>query len=159
MANLTGIREIFSGDTTIVDTVAQYPMLSRARDENGNEYIYLTGCSSTVLGSWVIYDELGATTLLAANAKGFVAVAMAAIDSTSEYGWYCIFGNVEARVVTGTSADTSCGRETADGCVGDGRAAGDEIIGAMIRDGNATGSTAALTCQISYPFVNDATGA
>lgn len=157
MAQLTGVASILSGDTTVVDTTQRFPLLTRARDLSGNEYIYLKGVANTALGSWVTYDEVGVTALLAANAKGFVAVAMAAIVANS-YGWYCVFGSVEAKVVNNTAADTSCGRETEDGSVGDGRVAGDEIIGAIVRDANATGATAAVTCQISYPIVNDITG-
>ena len=153
MANLTGIIQILPGATTVVDTTAQFPMLQRARDTSGNEYIYLTGVASTILGSWVTYDELGITTLLGANAKGMVAVAMAAIDSTSEYGWYCIFGNCEAAIAANSAADTVIGFETTAGYAGDGKAAGDMIYGAMERD--ATTTAAVVTVQISYPFVTD----
>ncbi len=156
MAKLTGITQIFSGDTTAVDTILNHPLGTHAVDVDGNEYIYLTGVGSTVLGSWVTYDELGITALLAANAKGPVAVAMAIIDSTSKYGWYCIFGTVEAKIAASSDADTCIGREGADGVCGDGRATGDEIIGAMERD--ATTSAAVATVQLFYPLVNDKTG-
>jgi ABC-type uncharacterized transport system permease subunit len=69
---------------TNVDTVQKYTFGSRVQDKDCNEYIYLKGVASTLAGSWVTYDELGVTTLLAANAKGPVAIAMAATDSTSE---------------------------------------------------------------------------
>ena len=153
MANLTGIYQIFSGDTTIIDTTQKYPFLSRGRDTDGNEYIYLTGVASTILGSWVTYDELGITTLLAANAIGPVAVAMAIIDSTSEYGWYCISGVCEAAISANSTADTAIGFETTAGYAGDGKAAGDVIAGAVQRD--TTTNAAVVTVQLNYPYVDD----
>ena len=143
---------------TAIDTVAKYAMGSRVQDKNCNEYIYLKGVASTVAGSWVTYDELGITTLLAANAKGPVAVAMA-VTVADTYGWYQICGSAEAQIVTATAADTTIGYETAAGCAGDGRAAGDEIGNCMCRDANATGGTINCTVQIMYPFVDDFLGA
>jgi hypothetical protein len=144
---------------TQIDTAQAYEFGSRVQDKNCNEYIYLKGIASTVVGSWVTYDELGVTTLLAANAKGPVAIAMAITDVATEFGWYQIAGTAEGRIITGTSVDTTVGRETTDGIVGDGRAAGDEINNCMCRDANATGATIVATVQIMYPFVNDFTGA
>lgn len=143
-----------------IDSAAQYEIGTRYRDEsNGKEYIYLKGIGSTLEGSWVTYSiDDGTTALLAANAKGFVAVAMAAIVA-NKYGWYQVFGLASALVVTGTAVDTTVGRETTDGYVGDGRAAGDEICGAYCLEANASGSSALTDVQLSYPFVNDFTGA
>lgn len=152
MANLTGIVEIYPGDTTIVDTTAKFPMLTRGRDSAGCEYIYLTGVASTVVGSWVTYDELGITTLLVANAIGSVAVAQG-ITVASTYGWYCIFGSTEAKISANSSADVCIGFETTAGCAGDGKAAGDMIYGAVQRDTVTTAAVA--TVQLSYPFVTD----
>ena len=155
MANLTSRRQIFSADTTVIDTVQQYPFLSRAFDTDGNEYIYLTGVGSTIVGSWVTYDELGITTLLVANAVGPVAVAMAIINSTSKFGWYQIFGTAEACVITTTAADAKCGFETTAGYVGDGMASGDVLTGAITRESSAS-TTGVYTVQLSYPFATDA---
>ena len=150
---LSGESRIFADDTSVVDTTQKYPFGFRAKDTLGNEFIYLTGVSSTIAGSWVTYDELGITTLLGANAIGPVGVAMAAIDSTSKYGWYCIYGTVEGDYSANCAADVAIGYETAAGHVGDGHAAGDQIYGAVSRD---TITTAGLgTTQINYPFVDD----
>lgn len=153
MAELTGVIQIVGSDTTQIDTTQKYPFGQRAVDTDGNEYIYLTGVASTVVGSWVTYDELGITTLLVANAIGPVAVAMAILDSTSEYGWYCIRGTVEASLAANCGANASIGYEGASGAAGDGKAAGDTIYGAFSRD--ATTTAAIATCQILYPFVDD----
>lgn len=154
MAELTGRTQIFSGNTTVVDTVQQHDFGTRAFDTVGNEYIYLTGVASTVVGSWVTYDELGITTLLVANAIGPVAVASAILDSTSKFGWYCIWSMaVEASLAANCAANVSIGYETASGAAGDGKAAGDAIYGAVSRDSTTTAAIA--TCQINYPSVDD----
>jgi len=144
---------------TQIDTVQAYTFGSRVQDKDCNEYIYLKGVTSTLVGSWVTYDELGVTALLAANAKGPVAVAMAILDANTKFGWYQIAGTASGLEVTATSDNTSVGRETTDGYVGDGRAAGDEIGNCMCRSANATGSSILGTFQIMYPFVDDFLGA
>ena len=154
MANLTSSYQIFPGDTTIIDTTATVPVLTRAKDENGNEYIYLAGCTSTIVGSWVTYDEAGATTLLVANAIGPVAVAMAITSTTAKYGWYQVFGKCEACLITGTADNAFLGFETTAGYAGDGQASGDCITGAVSRESSAS-TTGVYTCQICYPSVND----
>jgi len=155
MANLTGGAQTFSGDTSVVDSTAQHTLGVRAKDASGNEYIYMLGVGSTIAGSVVTYDEAYATTLIAANAIGPVAVAMAATVA-SKYGWYCVFGTCDADVVASSADNSTVGRETTDGKVGDGRAAGDEIIGMVQRE--ATTGAALAAVQLTYPFVNDKTG-
>ena len=153
MPQLSGISQILSGDSGDIHTTQMHKFGTRAVDVDGNVWIYLKGVASTVLGSWVTYDELGVTTLLVANAKGFVAVAGAILDATTDFGWYCIFGEVEASLAANCGADALIGYEAASGAAGDGYAAGDMIYGAMIRD--ATTTAAIATVQISYPFVTD----
>jgi len=48
------------------------------------------------------------------------------------------------------------GREGADGVCGDGRASGDQLIGAISRE--ATTNAAVATVQINYPYATDALG-
>lgn len=158
MALLSGPPVGFHAATGVVDTTAKVPLGTRARGSDGfSEFIYLQGVASTAIGSWVTYDENGATALIVANGKGPVAVATAATIA-STYGWYCIFGTCQALLAANCADNASIGRETTDGYAGDGRAAGDEIVGAMSR-GATAGSAALATVQLSYPFVNDATGA
>lgn len=127
-------------------------------DVDGRKWIYLAGVASCVEGSVVTYDELGVTALIAANAIGPVAVAGAAIVA-NKYGWFCIFApqGVTGRIAASSAVDTRVGREGADGVVGDGRTAGDEIYNMVSR--TATTTAAAGTLQFAYPFVDDANGA
>jgi hypothetical protein len=156
MAYLVGPR-VTAGAPGQVDSTALNPVMTRAFDEDGNEYIYLQGVASTAIGSWVTFDEAGVTALLAANAKGFVAVATAATVA-STYGWYLIYGTGQALLAANCADNATIGREGADGVAGDGRAAGDEIVGAMSR-GATAGAQALAAVQLSYPIVNDFTGA
>ena len=141
---------------TQVHSSKKYRIGTKKKDVAGNEYVYLKGVSSLVAYDAVTFDEAGATTLLAANAIGPVAFAQAAVDSSSKYGWFCIAGSTNANIVASSSDNASIGRETTDGKVGDGRAAGDQIIGAVAR--TATTTAAVGTVQIWYPSVNDITG-
>lgn len=158
MANLSAQGPVGAhANTDTIDTTAQVPVGTRMKDTAGNEYIYLKGVASTVAGSWVTYDEAGLTTLLAANAIGPVAVAMAATVANT-WGWYCIFGSVSAQLAANCADNARLGRETTDGFAGDGRATGDQIIGAISR-GSTAGATALTAVQIWYPCVTDDTGA
>jgi hypothetical protein len=157
----TGAPGASVGLLTDVDTTQRNPLgaVSDGVDNFGNkaEFIYLKGVASTIAGSVVTFDEAGVTTLIAANAKGPVAIAMAAIDSTSKYGWYCIKGTVKADVVANSADNSTVGRETTDGKIGDGRAAGDQIANAFQRE--ATTAAALAYVQIDHPFVDDFLGA
>jgi len=153
MANLTNRASVFSGKTGVVDSTLAHKLLTRAFDEDGNEYIYLAGVASTAAGSWVTFDEAGLTALLAADAIGPVAVATVANTSASTYAWYCIYGQCEATLAASCANNAKLGRETSDGLAGDGFASGDAISGAVSRD--STTSAATVTVQLCYPSVND----
>jgi len=157
MPNLSGYPLGSHANTSTVDTTQQVPIGTRQRDASGNEYVYLKGVASTLAGSWVTYDEAGTTALLAANAIGPVAVAGAATVANT-WGWYCVYGSCSALLAANCADNARLGRETADGYAGDGRAAGDEIYGAISR-GSTAGSAALTSVQIYYPFVDDANGA
>jgi hypothetical protein len=117
----------------------------------------MKGVASTVAGSWVTYDEAGVTALLAANAKGPVAVSGGATVA-NKFGWYCVFApvGVSAQLAANCADNALIGREGADGVAGDGRTAGDEIYNAITR--GSTSSAAAATVQIMFPHVDDANG-
>lgn len=153
MANKVGAVLASVGALTDIDTTARNPLMTVVQDENGGEYIYLTGVASTGAGSWVTFDELGITTLLTADAVGPVAVAMAATVA-STYGWYCIVSPKSG--VTGktdTIADNkSCYIDGTAGRVDDAGVAGDLVFRAWSR---STDSSNLATFQIDHPFVCD----
>lgn len=161
MASLiTGGQRAVVGQPGDVDTEARNVVGTRAfgRDTTGNsaEYIYLKGIGSTIVGSVVTFDELGVTALIAANAKGPVAVATG-LTVASTWGWYGIQGAFLTDVVANSADNSTIGRETIDGKVGDGRAAGDQIANAFQRA--ATTTAAVVLCQFDHSFVDDFLGA
>jgi hypothetical protein len=161
MAMQTKFRDLVNGATSDIHTSAKHILGFEAVDIEGGVWKYMKGITSCAQGSHVTFDEAGVTALLAANAKGPVAVAGAAIDANTKYGWFQVISgpSSQARIVTATSDNTLGGREGADGDVGDGRAAGDEIYSYFIRGANASGSTALTAVQFYRPFVDDAKGA
>lgn len=147
-----------ASELATVETTQRNPLGFIVPGNAGEEFIYLKGVASTVVGSWVTYDELAVTALLAANAIGPVAVSMG-INVASTYGWYCILApmGVDALMAADSAADTLVGRETANGSAGDGRVAGDQIYGVIQRE--ATVAAGLATVQIwAHPFVDDLYG-
>lgn len=154
MAELTGI--LSPGDIDVVYSRSAIALGTRILDQDGNEYIFMNGVASCVAGSWVTYDEEYVTTLLAANALGPVAVAMAAIVA-AKYGWFCIFGAVKACMAASSADNALIGYETTAGYAGDGRAAGDIMYNAIGRSATGSGAEVDAQCQIWYPWVDDQT--
>lgn len=153
MPELSGSTQIFARDTSVVDTVQQHNFGTRAYGLNeGDEYIYLQGVASTVVGDWVTYDEAGLTTRVSANGVGPVAVAMAAIVA-SRYGWYQISGvNTVALAISGggAAADQEAYLTSTAGQIDDVDVSGDLVTGVLIRVAESSGI---VTVQLSYPFV------
>lgn len=143
--------------TTTVDTTATVPLGTRRRDGSGNEFVYLKGITGVdATHNWVTYDEDNVTALLAANAKGRVAVFMAVVDANTKFGWAQIFGK---NSVAGTDAiadnavlyiDATAGR------VDDAAVTGDIVLGAISRSTDA--STNIATVELNYPQVTDTLG-
>ena len=164
------MNNITIGSQQITDTSSTqlHPLGSiiRAVDPSlgEGEFIYLKGVTGTIVGTVVTYDTstlgAGATTLIVADASGPVAVAMA-ITVGSTFGWYGIQGTFSVDTVANSAEAAPSvknpGRETTDGKVGDGRAAGDEINNFFQRV--ATTAAAVVEHQIDHPYVNNFTGA
>lgn len=144
------------GNTTDIHTSALNPVGSIAYDAAGNKYIYLKGVASTIAGSVVTFSEAYESALIVANAIGPVAVAQAATVA-STWGWYMRSGTCLVDTVANSADNGRLGRETTDGKVGDGRAAGDEIYNFVGR--TATTSAALAAAQFDNPFVDDVNGA
>lgn len=125
---------------------------TRKRDAAGNEYIYLQGVASCAAGSWVSFDELGVTTLLdtdvAASMVAPIAVAQAAVDATTEYGWFMIFGTCLANVEAAFADNSKIFAVATAGSADDSGTAGNQIVGAY---GRSAISGSQATVQLIYP--------
>lgn len=156
MALLSGGPVGAHAATGTVDTSAKVPLLTRMRGADGHsEYIYLQGVASTIAGSVVTYDEAGVTTLIAANAIGPVAIATAATNSTSEYGWYLICGTQSASCDSGVADNAKVYIDGTAGRVDDTVVTGDQVVGAVFR---GTDSSNLVSLQVTYPYVTDSLG-
>lgn len=154
MPQLKGPSLAFAGDTDAVDSSALNPVGTRALDADGNEYIYAPGVASVAVGSWVSFDDNLATTLLAANAKGRVGIAMAAIVA-DKYGWFQIYGKAVGKVLAGFVDGGLCYATATAGSVDDAVVAGDLVVGAVGRSAVASG---VADIELSYPFITDTLG-
>ena len=140
---------------TQVDDSAEYSLLTRTQDADGNEYIYLKGVASTAANLAVTYDESGQTALLAANAVGPVAVAMAAIVA-NKYGWYQIFGSGTVSTAGAVADNAALYATGTAGKVDDAVVTGDCIAGMIAR--SAAAAAGDITVQLSYPVATDKLG-
>ena len=119
------------------------------------EFIYLKGVASTAVGSWVTYNaDDYSTTLLAANAIGPVAVAMAATVA-NEYGWYQIQGKAVGLALAGFVDDANVYATATAGSVDDAVVAGDRVKRAKGASAVGTPSAGLAEFEIDRPFMDD----
>jgi hypothetical protein len=152
------IDKIPDGTIDRIDSSDICGVMTRKRDNLGNEYIYLKGVASTALGSWVTFDELGVTALLAANAIGQVAIAQAATIA-STYGWYLIAGSCQAKVAASFADNGNLYATATAGTADDAVVAGDRIKCATGRSAIDATVTGCALVQVNYPFMDDALAA
>lgn len=156
MGKLSGHKQVFHGAVDVIDASQLEKLGVRAIDETGNEFIYLKGVASVGVGSWVTLNENYETALLVAGAVGPVAIAAAAIDSTSEFGWFQIFGvNKDAKTDT-IATDSALYIDGTAGRVDDLGVSGDLVIGAYSMTAD---SSNVATVFIIYPSVSSDLGA
>jgi len=122
----------------------------------GGEFVYLKGVASCALGSWVTYNaDDNTTALLAANAIGPVAVAMAA-TTASYYGWFQIGGKAIGKCLTQLASNNRVWITGTGGSVDDASVAGDGVNNAKTASGTTVGTFIA-EFEIHRPWVNDRT--
>lgn len=148
MARKIGHVSATQGQVTDIDTAQRNPLGTRCFDDAGNEYIYLQGIGSTIVGSWVVFTSATfITTLTVANSKGRVAVAQAAVLA-SQFGWYMISGLATGSVATG-AAGAKVWVTATPGRVDNSDVAVDLVAGAL--QVGATASNLA-TFELNYPM-------
>jgi len=128
---------------------AEDPILGEA------QFIYLQGLASTVVGSWVTYNQSDwSSTLLAANAIGSVGIAMSA-NVASQYGWYQITGKAVGLAAAGFADNGNVYATATAGTVDDAVVAGDRVK--IAKGASAVGTPAAGQAyfEIQYPFMDD----
>lgn len=120
------------------------------------EFIYLAGVASTAIGSWVTYNQDDNTTaLLAANAIGPVAIAMAANTSATSYGWYQIYGKAVGLALAAFADNANVYATATAGSVDDAIVAGDRVKNAKGASAVGTPSGSFAEFEIQYPVMDD----
>lgn len=128
-------------------------------DLGEGEFIYCKGVASTVTGSVVTFYESDYTTaLLAADAKGQVAVAMRAITA-GYYGWYQIRGKAIAKCVAAVADNGLVYACATAGSIDDAATAGDRVKKAMTASATNGAGTGLCYLEINYPFMDDGSAA
>lgn len=123
------------------------------------EFIFLKGLAATAVGTWVTYNsDDNSTTLLAANAIGPVAVAMAA-TLAGYSGWYQISGKAVGKALAAYADDALVFATATAGSVDDAVVAGDRVKNAKGASAVGTPSAGLAEFEIAYPFMDDATAA
>jgi hypothetical protein len=139
-----------------VHATKKYRLGTRKRGQNNNEYIYLKGVTSCADGSWVTIADGHTAVLAVADGQGAVAVANAAVDSATEYGWFTIYGVEDALCLASFDGTNGAGTylTSTAGSVDDTDVAGDAVHGAIgLTDRDTT--TGMASFYLNYPFVLD----
>jgi len=154
-----GLPKIASTSLTPWPAVAALGTIVRAVDPTYGmgEFIYLKGVASTLVGSWaLINSDDWSTTLLIADMKGAVGIAMSA-NVASQYGWYQISGKALGLALASYADNALVYATATPGQVDDAVVAGDRVknaIGASVIVGAGIAEF-----EINRPFVDDAAAA
>ncbi len=151
MPELTGFTQEFQGNTSATASVAEIQLGVRARDVDGNEYVYAKGTASVVLHNWVSFDESWNVTRTVANAQGRLGIAMA-VNPLSSFGWYQIYGRATGSVKAGFADNGKVYLTSTAGSVDDTDVGQDFVVGAIGRSAIGDGSA---TMELNYPIVQD----
>ena len=141
-----------AGSHDDVHTTQQNDLGRVARFSDGNDYIYLKGCTSCADGLTVIFQPGVWTAALAATGlKGSVAIAQSAVDAATKYGWFLYIGSDVVTVRSATTSNTALFIGGVSGYVSSTAVKGDQILNMMIR--NAAGAAGSAQVQVDRAFV------
>lgn len=149
---------------TATDTTQNHPFGKqvRAKDSTLGEgtFIYLKGVASTVVGSLVTYDVTTGVTTLSPNTGNTgnpVAVAMAACDATTKFGWYQTVGAATIKKTAVKFDPAVANKVFQSGTAGrimQTSASGKQILGARFTSTvTVTSTTSTAVVQITWPCV------
>ncbi len=148
------------GEHNEVHTSKKNELGSVRKFSNGNSYIYLKGVTSCAAGSVVVYQPGIWTAVLVANTKkGSVAIAQAAIDASTKYGWFLHIGSDVITVLTAVTSNTALFAGGTAGYVDVAAVKGDQIVGLFVR--NAAAAAGSAQIQIDRAVIgmsNESTG-
>jgi hypothetical protein len=144
-----------------VHTSQLNPLGAVRKFSDGNTYIYLKGVTSCFDGATVVYQPgVWTAVLVATGVKGSVAIAQAAVDAATEYGWFLLIGSDTITVRSATASNVALFAGGVSGYVDDTAVKGDQIIGAFVRNaaGGDGGSAQIQIDRATVGFSNESTG-
>lgn len=147
-----GIAETSTAQKLDLGTVVKAN--DRASTQYGQgEFIYASGCASTVIGSLVLINpDDWSTSLAVAADKGILAVAMSA-NPASSFGFYQIYGKGVVKALTGFLDNANCYLTATPGSIDDAVVSGDFIYGMKGASAVGTPSTGLAEVELNYPSV------
>ena len=146
------------------DTVQMHTLGTRVNAVDpvygGGEFIYLAGVASTVVGSWVLFNEDNfSTTLLAPNDIGQVATALSINNATTAYGWYQVTGKAIGLAAAAFADNANVYSTAVVGTINSAIVAGDRVKKCKSASAVGTPSTGLAEFEMDRPFVDDALAA
>lgn len=115
------------------------------RFSDGNDYIYLKGVTSCVDGSMVVFQPgVWTAILIATGVKGSVAIATAAVDAATKYGWFMYCGQDVGIARSAIASNVPLYAGGVAGSPDDAAVKGDQIIGAYARNAAAGGGDSVI---------------
>lgn len=94
------------------------------------EFVLAYGVASLQIGDAVRIGAGYATTRTVASVRGMVGISMSANTDTAALSWFCVRGQVPARVAAATAANTPLFVTATAGSLDDAVVAGDNVVGA-----------------------------
>ncbi len=158
--NVIGVKSFAQIDTATSQTFGTVVSGSdTASGKGAGQFIYLPGVSGTKVGSLVTYDPANKTTTLAPSTAGLgkpLAVAMAAVATTKNFGWYQIAG-VAAVLKTATKVNPAVKiyLSATAGSVFSTSTTGKVIMNAItVNAATVASGTSTVNTLIQYPFAD-----
>lgn len=143
-----------------VHTTQLNPLGAVREFSDGNSYIYLKGVTSCADGSVVVFQPgVWTAVLVATTVKGSVAIAQAAVDASTKYGWFLYIGSDVITVRTACTSNTALFAGGVAGFVDVAGVKGDQILNMIIR--NAAGAVGSAQVQVNRASIghsNESTG-
>lgn len=145
---------------TDTSTTQNHPYGYRVRAKDPTygdaEFVYVKGVSSGAAGLLATYNaETGVTALTGARSKGLCGVMMAALSSSTTFGWLQVRGAADVQVAGTVASGATVYLTSTAGKVDDAVVAGDIVYGANFATADGTPAANHALVSLAYPYCGD----